>query len=476
MKLFNSLTRTVEPLDPVSPPKVGMYTCGMTVYDYAHIGHGRKYVTDDVLRRALTRFGYDVTHVQNVTDVGHLSSDEDEGVDKMEKGAKKTGKSVWDVALYYTDHFYRTMDALNNLRPDIICKATEHISDMVSLVSVLMGKGLAYDTPEAVYYDVSRFPPYESLFGRQKMEEKKTAARDEVREGQYKRHPADFALWFKRTGRFADHAMHWESPWGDGFPGWHIECSAMSMKYLGETIDIHTGGIDHIPVHHPNEIAQSEGATGKPFVKYWIHYNFLKVDGKKMSKSLGNFHTLDDVTAKGVDPMALRYFYLTSQYRSELNFTWDALAGAATALAELKSQVRQIKIQSHERGTLSEDKLAAVNALRKKFDDALSEDLNTPRALAAVWETVKSSIPSQDKYDLLTDFDRVLGLRLGETDAEEPDTVPDAVASLIGRRDAARVAKNFAESDRLRSEIESMGYAVEDTPEGTRVKKGHRQA
>jgi len=471
MKLFNSLTRKTEEFVPLVSPHVGMYTCGMTVYDFAHIGHGRKYVGDDILRRALTRFGYEVMHVQNVTDVGHLSSDADEGEDKMEKGAKKYGKTVWEVAQFYTDHFYSSMDALNVLRPHVICKATEHISEQISLIETLFLKGFAYDTPEAVYFDVTKFEGYETLFGRQKLEEKKAAARQSVQEGEHKKHPADFALWFKRAGRFADHAMHWLSPWGDGFPGWHIECSAMSMKYLGSSFDIHTGGIDHIPVHHPNEIAQSEGATGKRFVRYWVHYNFLRVDGKKMSKSLGNFFTIEDVVQKGVDPLALRYFYLTSQYRNELNFTWEALFAAASALAELRKYVINLKSQASARQSLGDEKLQQVDEFREKFDDALSNDLNTPQALAVLWEVIKSNIPSQDKYELVMEFDEVMGLGLSETGslpAEQP--VPEAVRVLADKREALRKAKKFAESDAVRGEIFGLGYEIEDTPGGSVIR------
>lgn len=466
MKLYNSLSRQIEDFIPIHPPKVGLYTCGMTVYDFAHLGHGRTYVGADILRRILMRFGYIVTHVQNVTDVGHLASDADEGEDKMEKGAKKYGKTVWEVAKFYTDQFYSTMDQLNILRPTVICKATEHIPEQIALIQKLMDKGHAYDTPEAVYFDVTTFKDYETLFGRQKLEDKKAGARESVKEGEFKKHSADFALWFKRVGRFSDHAMHWESPWGDGFPGWHIECSAMSMKYLGSSFDIHTGGIDHIPVHHPNEIAQSEGATGVPFVKYWVHYNFLRVDGKKMSKSLGNFYTIDDVVKKGIDPMALRYFYLTSHYRNELNFTWEALGAAGSALNELHTQMAKLKSQGSERSSLSQEKLEKVDAYREKFDAALGNDMNTPQALAVVWEVLKSNIPSQDKYDLLLDFDEVLGLKLNEM-----LIIPKDIASLGAKIDSLRKEKKFEEADAVRTKIIQAGYAAATGPSGTVISK-----
>lgn len=472
MKLYNSLSKSVEEFAPIKPPSVGLYTCGMTVYDYAHIGHGRKYVGDDMLRRTLTRFGLTVNHIQNVTDVGHLVSDSDEGEDKLEKGAKKQGKTVWEVAEFFTKHFYDTMDQLGNLRPSVICRATEHIPEQIELVRTLIEKGFAYDTPEGVYFDVTKFAPYESLFGRQKLEDKKTAVRASVHVGEHKKHAADFALWFKRVGRFADHQMHWESPWGDGFPGWHIECSAMSMKYLGESFDIHTGGIDHIPVHHPNEIAQSEAATGKQFARFWVHYNFLRVDGKKMSKSLENFYTIEDVVKKGIDPLALRYFYLTSHYRSELNFTWEALGAAASAYKELKSQFANLKIHAPQRNLLNDEKLKKVDALRDKFDEALLGDMNTPKALAVVWETVKAGISSQDKYDLLSDFDEVLGLKLSAViHSPTVEEIPSDIQAKGMRIDELRADKKYKEADVIRSEIIASGYTAETTPAGTVIKK-----
>lgn len=465
MRLYNTLSRTIEEFKPIDPPNVGMYTCGMTVYDFAHIGHGRKYVGDDVLRRTLTYLGYNVTHVQNVTDVGHLVSDADEGEDKLEKGAKKTGKTVWEVAQFYLDDFEKTMASLNILPPTVLCRATDHIPEQIALIEKLFEKGLAYDTPEAVYYDVAKFPKYGSFFG-QSLDEKKTAVRDEVKTGDHKKNPADFALWFKRVGRFADHAMHWDSPWGDGFPGWHIECSAMSMKYLGDTFDIHTGGIDHIPVHHPNEIAQSEGATGKPFVHYWVHYSHLMVDGQKMSKSLGNFYRVSDVLEKAYDPLALRYFYFTAHYRKQLNFTWEALDAAANSLKELRNQMAKLHAAKETRTQLSPEKLAKADYYRDEFVRALSNDMNTPQALAVVWEVVKSNIPSEDKRDLLLDFDSILGLKLNELPVLKVEPIPNDILELVTKRKAAREAKNYQEADIIRKEIEKKGYEVLDSSSG----------
>ncbi len=468
LKLYNTLSRKVEDFSPMHPPDVGLYTCGMTVYDYAHIGHGRKYVGDDILRRVLERFGYHVTHVQNVTDVGHLSSDADEGEDKMEKGAAKIGKTVWEVAEFFTKQFYESMDKLNILRPHVMCKATEHIKEQIALVAKLIDKGYAYDTEEAVYFDISAFPSYGSLFG-QNLEEKKVAVRQDVNTGEHKRHPADFALWFKRVGRFADHAMHWDSPWGDGFPGWHIECSAMSMKYLGESFDIHTGGIDHIPVHHPNEIAQSEAATGvTPFVRYWVHHGFLMVDGAKMSKSLGNIYTIDDVVARGFNPLALRYFYLTAHYRKPLNFTWEALKGAQRALEALRDHI-------HTPSTIDQTDmptkldLDGTRDFENRFREALEDDLNMPRALAVAQAAAKSTLHSRIKKELMENFDQVLGLDLLKR-IQECD-IPSDVQALIDARSKLREQKKFKEADNVRKHIEEKGFIVEDTIGGYSVKK-----
>ena len=447
----------------IAPPDVGLYTCGMTVYDYTHIGHGRKYVTDDIIKRVLTVNGFKVKHVQNVTDVGHLVSDSDEGDDKLEKGAAKTGKTVWEVAEFFTKHFYESMDKLNIIRPDVICKATDNIPEQIEMVKKLVANGLAYDTPEAVYFDVEKFPGYGGLFG-QKLSEKKVAVRKDVKEGEHKKNPADFTLWFKRVGRFAGHTMHWESPWGDGFPGWHVECSAMSVKYLGEQFDIHTGGEDHVSIHHPNEIAQSEGATGKsPFVKYWLHTAFLMVDGAKMSKSLGNFYTVADIEEKGFSPLALRYLYLTSHYREPLNFTWESLEGAQTALVKLWKAVGELRRESG-RTVLSNEKMDKIEDYRDRFLESVNDDLNTPKALALVWEVIKSSIPGMDKSDFLLLANDVLGL-WRDADIEgvsgERET-PEEIKQLIKKRESLRKEGKFDAADKIRDEIVSSGYGVED--------------
>ncbi len=462
MKLYNSLTGKIEEFKPIEEGLVRMYACGMTVYDFAHIGHGRKYINDDVLRRALVYLGYSVKHVQNVTDVGHLVSDGDEGEDKLEKGARKYGKTVWEVAEFYTKHFYDSMDKLNVLRPDVIAKATDHIKEQIDLIQKLFENGFAYDTPEAVYFDVSHFEGYATLFGRQELEDKKAAVREEVHTDPNKKNPADFALWFKRVGRFSDHVMHWDSPWGDGFPGWHIECSAMSMKYLGDQLDIHTGGEDHIPVHHPNEIAQSEAATGKhPFVGYWFHTTFLTVDGTKMSKSLGNFYTIEDVIEKGYDPLALRYLFLTAHYRKRINFTWDALEAAQNALNRLREFVLVYKSKkTDERTMLSAEKLDKVDHFRAEFGNYVSDDLKIPQALAVLWDVVKSNIPDVDKLDLILNFDEVLGLRLGELETEK---INPEVMELEDERSRLRAEGKYEEADKIRDRLASeFGIKVKD--------------
>lgn len=466
MKLYNTLSRTIEELSPLHPPTVTLYSCGPTVYDFTHIGHMRTYINNDLLKRALTYLGFSVNHVMNITDVGHLSGDTDEGEDKLEKGAQKSGKTVWEVAEFYTGNFFDTMKALNVLPATTTCKATDHITDMTSCINTLVQKGFAYETEQAVYFDTIKFQGYGKL-SRQNIAEKMQGVRDEVNVDPEKKHPADFALWFKLVGRFADHQMHWNSPWGEGFPGWHIECSAMSMKYLGETIDIHSGGIDHIPVHHENEIAQSEAATGKQFVSVWFHNAFLLVDGAKMSKSLNNFYTIEDVRSRQIDPVALRMLFLQTSYRQEMNFTWESVQAAQTALQKLREQVLSLRAQT-QRQALSEEKLQQVDEYRNQFAQALENDLQMPQAVAVVWSMLKSNIPSEDKLDLLYEFDTVLGLDLRNV---KVDQLPDEVARLRSDRDHARAEKNFALSDELKQKIEAQGFIVLDGVNGTTLKK-----
>jgi len=466
MKLYNTLTRNLETFKPLNFPKVSFYTCGPTVYDYTHIGHMRTYTNNDILKRTLTYLGYKVNHVMNVTDVGHLTGDDDSGIDKLEKGATKSDKTVWEVVKFFTDNFFKTMDALNISRPDVTCKATDHIEEMIQLINRLKRNGYVYETKEAVYFDVMKFKNYGKL-SRQKIEEKLQAVRKEINIDTEKKHPVDFALWFKRIGRFADHTMHWPSPWGEGFPGWHIECSAMSMKYLGDSIDIHTGGIDHIPVHHENEIAQSEGATGKQFVKYWFHNNFLTVDGQKMSKSLGNFYTLSDIEKNKINPLSLRLLFLQSHYRQSLNFTWQSARASQEAFNRLKEIATNLKGPNSQRKKLVKLSDKSI-AYQQQFKNAIENDLQTAQAVAVMWDIIKSDIDNEEKYFLLMDFDKIFGLNLDNINEEKIDA---NIIILAERRLEARKKRNFDQSDKLRIKIEKAGFKIEDKGNSYTIKK-----
>ncbi len=455
MKLFNTLSRQIEEVVPIENNKIGLYSCGPTVYDNAHIGHMRKYVGDDVLVRTLKYFGYKVEHVMNITDVGHLVSDADEGEDKMEKGARKHGLSVWDVAEKFTQQFFDSTDQLNVVRPNTVCKATDHINKQIQLIKTLEEKGFTYQIEDGVYFDTAKFPEYGSLSN---LDQVKAGARVEF--NQSKRNSTDFALW-KFSDPSEKRQMEWESPWGTGFPGWHIECSAMSMKYLGEQFDIHTGGIDHIETHHPNEIAQSEAATGKkPFVKLWMHHNFLLVDGQKMSKSLGNLYTVDDVKAKEIEPLALRYLYLQTHYRKELNFTFESLSAAAQALKRLRAVSSKIKITNNKSN--SDFESDTFQEYQEQFKSALADDLNTAQALALLWEVGRSSdLSGEQKRFLITEFDSVLGLNLMDVTTTDKE-MPEEVQTLLDQRQMLRKAGNYAQADALRDKIIALGYEVTD--------------
>ena len=453
LNLYNTAAKKIEKFVPRNPKLVTLYCCGPTVYDYATIGNFRTYLMTDILVRTLRRFGYTVKFVMNITDVGHLVSDADTGEDKMEKGAHREGKTAWDIAKFYTEAFLSDSKKLNLLDPDVRPKPTEHIAEQIDMVKMLLDKGFAYQIDDGIYYDTSKFPTYGALTG-QNLDELKAGAR--VEHNPQKRNPTDFALW-KCSPKDKKRDMEWKSPWGMGFPGWHIECSAMSKKHLGEQIDIHTGGADLIPVHHTNEIAQSEAASGKsPFVLFWVHGQFLLVDGAKMAKSKGNFYRLSDIEAKKYDPLALRYFYLSAHYQTFLNLT-----AASNSLKELTSQMRNFRTGG--RNLLSAEKLEKVDAYRKQFDAAIADNLNTPKALAVVWEVVKSNIPAPDKYDLIIDFDEVLGLKLNEIQEEKSFDLPPEIQTLKKQRDEFRSQKKFAEADEIRKIIESKGYNVIDT-------------
>jgi len=463
LKLYNTLSRQIEDFIPLNPPHIGMYSCGPTVYDYTHIGHLRTYIGNDVLRRVLESDGYEVKHVMNITDVGHLVSDEDLGEDKMEKGAKEQGRSVWETAKFFEDYFWKSVEAINIKRPNIVAKATDHIEEQIKLIQKLEKNGFIYKTDQAIYFDVSKFPNYTKLSG-QKLEEKEIGSRPDVVIDKQKKSPYDFALWFFTVGHFADHVMRWSSPWGEGFPGWHIECSAMSMEYLGDSIDIHTGGVDHISIHHTNEIAQSEVATGKQFVRFWVHFEFLLVNGEKMSKSKKNFYRIDEIMEKGFDPLALRYLFLTAHYRDKLNFTWKSLEAAQNALNNLREIIRDLP------SPVIVSPGGAWQSYYQKFMDALNNDLNMPQALAVLWDMVRSNSPVSAKAASLLKFDQVLGLKLDEY-LGKPIEIPANVMELVNQREHTRKSGDFKKSDKLRHEIKKLGYEVEDTPEGPKIKK-----
>jgi len=464
--LFNTLSRKKEEFKPINPPDVGMYSCGPTVYNFAHIGNLRTYVFNDLLRRALMRNNLKLKHVMNVTDVGHLTSDADEGEDKMLLSAKKEHKTTLDVAKFYTDAFFNDTKLLNIQDPDVICKATEHIKEMIELNKRIESNGFAYLEGGNLYFDTAKLDDYGKL-ARLKLDELKEGARTD--KDHNKKNSTDFVLWFTKS-KFADQEMKWESPWGTGYPGWHVECSAMSSKYLGEQFDIHTGGIDHIPVHHTNEIAQSEAAFGKkPWVKYWIHGEFLVMDKGKMSKSAGTFITMKSLTDKGYDPLAYRFFCLGTHYRKQLMFSWEALDGAASAYKSLKNKIAELKAKMK-----AEEKQDCIASDEKEYEsdfmEAINDDLNMPKALAILNELINDPCTSNKaKLDLISSFDGVLGLDLLKE--EEELDVPADVRELVKQREEARKKKDFKLSDQLRDAIKAKGFVVEDSKGGQRVKK-----
>jgi len=468
--LTNSLTGKKEKFEAINPPDVGIYTCGPTVYDYPTIGNWRTYTLSDVLLRVLKYLGYKPIFYMNLTDVGHFTGDNlgdaDIGEDRMEKAAKKQGKSAWDIAEFYIKDFLESYEKLNLTRPEKFTRATEYIKEQIELVEKIHSKGYAYKIDDGIYFDVQAYETAGNVYGELSTLQKiKEGAR--VEPNLQKKNPRDFALW-KFSSKDSKRQMEWESPWGMGFPGWHIECSAMSRKYLGDTFDIHTGGVDHIPIHHTNEIAQSEGAMGKMPAKFWIHHEFLQIDGGKMAKSLGNTYTLEDVIQKGFDPLALRYLFLTAHYKDPLNFTWENLGAVQTSLEKLRSQVSSLKEQE-KRIALSEEKNEKIEGYREDFVSALSDDLNTAKALAVFWEMLKSNIPSTDKYDLAISFDEVLGLKLGELQVKKVK-LPEKVQKLIQEREKLRGEGKFDEADEVRKEIAEEGFILEDTPQGPKVK------
>ncbi len=463
LKLYNTLTKQKNDFVPLNGNEVRIYSCGPTVYNYAHIGNFRTYIFMDNLRRVLEYNGYTLKHVMNITDVGHLESDGDEGEDKMEKAARKENKSPYEIAKFYTDAFFKDMDALNIERPEIIAKATEHIQDMLEFAKEIIKNGYGYETSTAIYFDVSKLDKYPVLSNRN-VEDQIAGARVDV--DPEKRNPYDFAIWIKAPEK---HIMKWDSPWGLSYPGWHLECSAMSRKYLGEVFDIHTGGVDHIPTHHENEIAQSKGAFGKIPAKIWMHVEFLQVDGGKMSKSLGNVYTITQLKEKGIEPLAYKLFCYTAHYRTKLNFTFEGAMASQKALNRLRESY--IK---HKNGNDNIDE-NTIKEYKSKFIEAINDDLNIPLAMSVVWEIARNDRKSKELADLLLDFDKVLGLDLKNSEKylekQKALELPDEIEELLEKRKKAREEKNWALSDEIRDCLKEKGYIVKDTKEGMTVEK-----
>jgi cysteinyl-tRNA synthetase len=479
--LYNTASRSKELFEPVGG-EIGIYCCGPTVYDNAHIGNLRTYLWEDALKRTLYLLGYKVKHVMNITDVGHLTSDEDTGEDKVEKGARREGKTAWEIAAHYTDAFKKDFLALNCIEPDVWCRATDHIAEMIALIAALEKKGFTYTTGDGVYFDTTKFPAYAD-FARLNIESLIAGARIEMGD---KKNPTDFALWkFSPAG--TKRQMEWKSPWGVGFPGWHIECSAMSLKYLTQPIDIHCGGQEHVRIHHTNEIAQSEAATGKKFVRFWLHGEWLLFDTGKMSKSGGGTVMLDEIKKKGIPPLAYRMFALSAHYRGPVNFTWDGVRASANGLKGLKKHIVEINARAGggESGVSGE----RLDKVLDPFLSALCDDLNTPQALAAVWELARDGKATDaEKIAAIQRADSVLGLGLLVPDKEDNTTKVfekdgakitvvsrpgaaaaqvEAVADKVARRTIARKDKNFKEADALRAELTAMHVEVKDLPDGS---------
>ena len=464
IKLYNTATRRKDEFVPQNEKNVTMYCCGPTVYNFAHIGNLRTYIFEDLLSRTI-RLHYPLKHVMNVTDVGHLVSDADDGEDKMELGAAREGKTAWEIAKFYEEKFWQDYDALHCTRPTIISRATAHIPEMIALVKTLEEKGYTYRTSDGIYYDTSKFDRYDALVGHARISGLQGGARVEMSDE--KRNPTDFALW-KFSPKDKKRQMEWNSPWGIGFPGWHIECSAMAMKYLGHTLDIHCGGIDHVTIHHTNEIAQSEAATGQKYVNYWVHGEFLILRSGKMSKSGGTFVTVDVLKEKGYDPLAYRYLCLSAHYRTQLEFSYESMDAAVKSLKNLRTLACQIKSEA-----VNAQETEKSTAWKGKFIAAMEDDLNAPKALALTWEAVRSNeLSAAEKLAFLQFADTILALDLfAQPIAETAIAIPADVQALVDQRAAARAAKDWKKSDELRAAIAAAGYAVKDTPKGQEISK-----
>lgn len=455
---YNTLTKQKQEFKSLSEKEVRIYTCGPTVYYFAHIGNLRAYLFMDTLRRVLKYNGYTLKHVMNITDVGHLVSDADEGEDKMLKAARRENKDPYEIADFYMKAFLNDIDKLNIDRPEIIARATEHIDIMEEYVKKIIENGYTYQTEDTIYFDTSKLKNYGILSGK-KIEDQKAGARVDF--DTRKKNISDFALWIKAL---ENHIMKWDTFFGKCYPGWHLECSAMGYKYLGEEFDIHTGGVDHIPIHHENEIAQAQGFCGKIPARFWMHVNFLTVDGGKMSKSLNNLYTIEELKERGFEPLVYRLFNFTSTYRNKINFTWEAMESAKTALNRLREGYLK-----HCEGTAEVDE-KEIKALEEKFHEAINDDLNMPVAMSVVWDIIRNPIKSKAYKNLLLKFDEVLGLDLKNYKKEETE-IPKEDIELVEKRNIARKNKNWEESDRIRDILMSKGYTVKDGKEGTLIEK-----
>ena len=461
--LYNTLTKNKERFNPLEKNVVKLYSCGPTVYSFAHIGNFRTYIFMDTLRRTLKYNGYELKHVMNITDVGHLESDSDEGEDKMEKAAKKENKDPYEIAQFYMNAFLNDVEKLNIDKPEIITRATDNIEEMIEYVKDILKNGYAYETSKGIYFDISKLDKYPVLSNR-KIDEQIAGARVEV--DPEKRNPYDFAIWIKAP---ENHIMKWQSPWGLSYPGWHLECSAMSRRFLGEEFDIHTGGVDHIPTHQENEIAQAKGATGKIPAKTWMHCEFLLVDGGKMSKSLGNVYTISQLEEKGITPLAYKLFCFTAHYRTKLNFTFEGVNSAQKALERLYDSYLK-----HKNGNDYVDEVE-IEKYRQTFLSYINDDLNMPAAMSVVWEVARNSKKSNKYANLLLEFDKVLGLDLVNAEEHiskmEEEEIPEEIKQLIEERKEARDNKDWEKSDKIRDIIIQKGYSIKDTKEGIIVKR-----
>jgi cysteinyl-tRNA synthetase len=452
LHLYDNYERKRREFTPLNDNTVGLYTCGPTVYDFQHIGNLRTYLFEDLLKRVLAANGYSVRHVMNITDVGHLVSDADTGEDKMEKGSRRTGRSAWDIAAEYTEVFREDLKALNIAEPDIWCKATDHIPEQIAFIADIEKNGFAYRTSDGIYFDTSKQPDYGYLA---RLDRAGLEAGKRVELGE-KRSITDFALW-KFSSPDEQRQMEWDSPWGRGFPGWHIECSAMAQKYLGDYFDIHCGGEDHISVHHTNEIAQTEARVGTRLANFWLHGYFLLLNNLKMAKSAGEFLRVKLLVDRGYDPLAYRFLCLTAHYRSQMSFSWEAMDAAQTGLDRLRKQVFELPAGG------SPDR-----EMLERFHVELNDDLQFPRAMAIVFETLKSTLPDAAKKATVLAMDECLGLDLAQW-TPKAEVIPDEIEAMASARLAARKARDWAESDRLRDAIAAQGYAVEDNPQGYRI-------